>query len=185
MNKALMLLVVSTVLVALFAGCINKPEEIDQLSFEQAIIKDAQAKYPTADIIEIESREQVGDTNITCVRVTFNYTSVCPIRMRLKYKYPDYGYETGVTSYIVRDCTYKCQGNCIITGDEEAIIAAHTLAGSEDVKRFIGDGTDITAKAKKVGDDWVVQFTNAKGQTVSVTVRARDPAILSVSLPEA
>ncbi|MCX8205949.1 MAG: hypothetical protein N3H30_01840 [Candidatus Micrarchaeota archaeon] len=184
MNRVAMLLAVCAVLAALFAGCIGKPEQVDQLGFEQAIIKDARAKYPAADIIEIEGHEEVGGTNITSVRVTFNYTSVCPVRMRLKYKYPDYGYETGVTSYIIRDCTYKCEGNCIITGEEEAIVAAHTLSGSQEASQFIGDGTGIRAKAEKAGDNWQVTFTNADGKSLVVVVRAREPAIVSVSLPE-
>lgn len=181
MNKYALLIILAAAL--LFAGCIQKPPQAsDTLSYEKAIIEDATAKYPDADIVEIEGTETTGDINITNVRVTFNSTSVCPVRMRLRYKAPEFGYETGVQTYIVRDCRYTCEANCVITGEEEAIVASHSLKGSESVSGFIGDGQGVSAKATYSvgGGEWTVVLTKAGGE-MEVKISARNPEILSVN----
>ncbi|GEM_PF-2116110 len=169
-------------MILLLAGCTERPQETNQLSFEKSIIADAEAKYPDADIIEIEGREVVGGISMTNVRVTFNSTSICPVRMRLRYKSPDFGYETGIPTYIVNDCKYECVGTCVITSEEVAIVAAHTLDGSDDVKEFIGDGQGIVAKATydKLEDNWTVTFTKTDtGEAMRVVISAKNPVILA------
>ncbi|MGB9635261.1 MAG: hypothetical protein ACP5H8_00460 [Candidatus Micrarchaeia archaeon] len=161
-------------------GC-TRQVNMDKSDFEKSIIQDAEAKYPGADIIEIEGTEKIGEYEITNVRVTFNSKSVCPVRMRLRYKYPTFGYETGVPTYIVKDCKYSCEGDCIITGEEEAIVAAHSLPGTKEVSRFIGNGEDVTANAEYIGQDdvWSVTFTKGN-ETMNVNITAKNPRVKSI-----
>jgi len=181
MNKSLLIVILLVAgLVILTAGCIKPQEGSEALTFEKSIINDAKARYPDADIVEIEGTENIGGINVTNVRVSFNSDTICPKRMRLRYK-TGFGYETGVPTYIVNDCVYKCMGNCIITGSEEAIIAAHSLPGTGKVQEFIGDGKDIKTAAYYNGDTWTVVFRKqSDGATMNVTLTAQNPIVVEI-----
>jgi len=171
--------------IIFMAGCVeNEPEMFDQVSFEKAIISDVEAKFPSADIIEIEGTSQVGGINVTSVRVTFNYTSICPVRMRVNYKYPSFGYETGVPLYLVKDCAYRCMGECVITGEEEAIVAAHSIPGTELVKEFVGNGEGVKAKAVLLKNDsiWRVSFLDEAGGLMLVNITSRNPEVRDIKI---
>ena len=186
MRNSLLYALVVLFLVFMLGCTSNYRGETVSLDTEKSIIEDVESKYPNADIIEIEGVEEFGEYNITNVRVTFNYTSICPVRMRIRYKHPTFGYETGVPTYIVKDCVYRCEGKCVITGEEEAIVASHTLPGTDVVKDFIGDGSNVTARAvfNESAGVWTVTLTKSLGNSSSIStvlIRAKDPAILNVS----
>lgn len=185
MNKPLLfaiLLVAGIVIMA--AGCTKPQDGFDTLTFEKSIINDAKAKYPSADVIEIEGSEIIGGINMTNVRVSFNSNTICPTRMRLRYR-QTFGYETGVPTYLVKDCQLSCTENCIITGEEEAIIAAHKLPGTQRVSEFVGKGQGIKASASYVAADgtWVVEFTReSDGAEMIVTLTAQNPTLLKIEV---
>lgn len=172
---------------AALSGCTKNTVQTETISFDKSIISDAESKYPDADIIEIEGTENVGGYNITNVRVTFNYTSVCPVRMRLRYKHPMFGYETGVPTYIIKDCVYKCEGTCIIASEEEAIVAAHTLPGTEIAQKFIQERGMSKVNAKAIYHEneevWSVAFMHSenKSDEIEVNITSKDPKVLSIS----
>ncbi|MEM3364649.1 MAG: hypothetical protein QXS93_04030 [Candidatus Micrarchaeia archaeon] len=185
MDKMFLLTIIALVGVAILtSGCIKPQDGSDTMTFEKSILDDARARYPGADIIEIEGSEEISGIKVTNVRVTFASDTICPSRLRLRYKQP-FGYETGVPIYIVKDCRVTCTENCIITGPEEAIIAAHTLPESEQVNEFIGDGTGIKAHAKFSDDVWTVTFNRARdGAIMEVALTAKNPRILKAQLLE-
>ncbi|MCX8200456.1 MAG: hypothetical protein N3G76_03220 [Candidatus Micrarchaeota archaeon] len=171
-------------IAVLASGCTKPQGSSDTMTFEKSIIDDAKVRYPGADIVEIEGTEEIGGVKVTNVRVTFGSDTICPSRLRLRYKQP-FGYETGVPIYIVKDCQVTCRSDCIITGPEEAIIAAHTLPGSERAKEFIGDGSGIKAAAVPSGDVWVVRFKREPdGAVMEVTLTAKNPTIIKVASVE-
>ncbi len=171
----------------IIGGCTKNKTQTETISFEKSIISDAESKYPGADIIEIEGTESVGEYNITNVRVTFNYTSVCPVRMRLRYKHPLFGYETGVPTYIIKDCVYRCEGTCIITSEEEAIVAAHTLPNTKNAQEFINNNgmENVNAKAVYYENEgiWSITFASNSNATnkINVNITSKNPKVVGIA----
>jgi len=165
-------------------GCITTPErEYEEIDYEKTIIEDAMNKHPNADIVEIESVDLMDGINVTSIRVSYYINSICPERYRLRYRYPDFGYETGVPIEIVKNCEYKYTPDSVITYKEQAIVAAHSLKGTEEVKDFIGEGEDIFVETYFHSDTgvWEVTFTNEITlEEMKVTLRARNPQLLTI-----
>ena len=165
-------------------GCVAPPEkEVQNIELDKTIIEDAKSKHPSADIIEIESVDLMDGINVTSVRVSYYTNSICPERYRLRYRYPDFGYETGVPIEIVKNCEYKYTPDSIITYEEQAIVAAHTLQGTDEVKGFVGNGNDITVKTNYYSTTgiWEVLFHNEiSNETMRVTVQAKNPKIIVI-----
>jgi hypothetical protein len=185
MGRSLLFIILLVAGIAVFtAGCIKPQDGSDTMTFEKSIINDAKARYPDANIVEIEGSEMSAGVNMTNVRVSFGIGTICPSRMRLRYK-NTFGYETGVPTYIVKDCEYKCEGNCIITGEEEAIIAAHKLPGTEQVQAYIGDGTGIKTSAVYSAEfgTWLVTFSRqSDGSKMVVKLTSMNPAVLQIEM---
>ncbi len=167
----------------LLLGCTGKDKDIsNSVSWYDSVINDAKAKYPDADVVEIEGDSKIGDKTITLVKVVFNSGSPCPVRMRLKYE-KGFGFATGVPTYIVKDCVYKCVGSCQITTEEEAIVAAHSLPNSEKIQAFVENSDDISASAKydEVNKLWEVFFDDGS-YVMAVNLTAKNPKILDYAL---
>lgn len=165
-------------------GCITTPErEYEEIDAQKTIIEDAMNKHPTADIVEIESIDLMGGINVTSVRVSYYTNSICPERYRLRYRFPEFGYETGVPIEIVKNCEYKYTPDSVISYKEQAIVAAHTLKGTDEVKEFIGNGEDIFVETFFHSDTgvWQVVFKNELTlEEMSVNLRARNPTLLTI-----
>ncbi len=165
-------------------GCITTPErEFEEIDPEKTIIEDATNKHPNADIIEIESLDLMDGINITSVRVSYYVDTICPERYRLRYKYPEFGYETGIPIEIVKNCEYRYTPDSIITYEEQAIVAAHTLMGSDEVNEFIGAGENIKVKTSFTSNTgvWKVTFENIlTNETMYVSLQSKNPKILNI-----
>ncbi|MEM2974571.1 MAG: hypothetical protein QW112_03035 [Candidatus Micrarchaeia archaeon] len=57
--------------------------------------------------------------------------------MHLYYDYPKKGFIISPPEYITKDCKVCQADTCVIGTSEEAIIASHTLPGTEDVHTYI------------------------------------------------
>jgi len=171
-------------LIFFLFGCITIPErEYEEIDVQKTIIEDAMNKHPTADVVEIENVDLMDGINVTSVRVSYFINSICPERYRLRYRYPDFGYETGVPIEIVKNCEYTSTPDSVITYKEQAIVAAHNLKGTEEVKEFIGDGEDIFVETIFHSEErvWEVTFTNELTlEKMKVTLRAKNPQVLTI-----
>jgi hypothetical protein len=165
-------------------GCITTPErEFEVIDHEKTIIEDAMNKHPTADIVEIESIDSMDGVNVTNIRVSYYINTICPERYRLRYRYPEFGYETGVPIEIVKNCEYKYTPDSVITFKEQAIVAAHTLKGTEEVKEFVGNGENIFVETNYYSNSevWEIVFTNELTfEKMRVTLQSRNPQVLTV-----
>jgi hypothetical protein len=165
-------------------GCITTPErEYEEIDYEKTIIEDATNKHPNADIVEIESVDVMDGLTTTNVRVSYYVDTICPERYRLRYKYPEFGYETGIPIEIVKNCEYKYTPDSVITYKEQAIVAAHSLKGTEDVKDFIGNGEYIFVETTFHSDVgvWEVLFNDEYTlDKMRVTLRAKNPQVLTI-----
>jgi len=115
------------------------PPREEAISF---VMDDLQNKFPDADYEILDVKEKSNDGNMYYeikARVTNYPDSPCPERMHVYYNYPEQGFAVHPPDIITHNCEYcgSGKGQCIILFDEEAIIASHTLPGTEQVDDYI------------------------------------------------
>jgi len=185
-------------------GCVQSESKktFSESEVRTFVMEDLNSKYPNADVREILEMRS-SDSNESWVikaRVTFNYTSPCPVRMNVYYDYPRKGFVEKPPEYITKTCEV-CQGvsTCILGTPEEAIIASHTLSGSEPVKSYISSYPNAKASAKFYSeyidpverktykDVWIVKWTSEKtnyGLIVLISNHAKIIGIIQATKQE-
>jgi len=152
MKRALLLAAVLLIGVVMF-GCTQQQK---QASFSEKdartfVNDDLNSKFSGAEIKEITelSPSPTNDSWQIKARVTFNYSSPCPVRMNVYYDYPRKGFIATPPEYITRDCTVCMNtASCVIGTPEEAIIASHTMNGSTTVNDYITAHDNAVPDAK-------------------------------------
>lgn len=148
MKNIVVILAVLIIAIALF-GCITPtpPKTLTEAEARTLVSDDLHSKYPTADVREIIETTWDGQSWQINARVTFNYSSPCPVRMNVLYDYPRKGFVTAPPEYITKDCVVWKEAACVIGTPEEAIIASHTLEGTTKIQSYIDWHTDAAANA--------------------------------------
>lgn len=197
-NAKQKILFASLVIISLFMfGCLqsNTTKRFSEDEVRKFVIDDLNSKYPDADvkeILEMKSTDMNESWQIK-TRVTFNYSSPCPVRMHVYYDYPRRGFIETPPEYITKSCEV-CQGvsKCLLGTPEEAIIASHTLYGSEPVTRFINSYPNavVTAKfyseyldpieKKPYQNVWIVKWTSESTNYGLIVLISNDAKILGI-----
>ncbi|MCS7109507.1 MAG: hypothetical protein NZ903_01790 [Candidatus Micrarchaeota archaeon] len=178
-------------------GCVQneRGKTLTEEEVKKFVLDDLNSKYPQADvreILEIRTTDSNESWQIK-TRVTFNYTSPCPVRMSVYYDYPRKGFIETPPEYITKDCQV-CKGvaKCILGTPEEAIIASHTLDGGEPVSKFIKDYPNAKASAKFYSEYidpvekrthnniWVVKWTTDATNYGLIVLITNDARIIGV-----
>ena len=190
---------ISISLIALFAflsvfvsGCTkvstnSNVTEKDAISF---VLDDLKAKYPDAEIREVVEISKSDDSWYVKAKVTYNYSSPCPVRMHLYYDYPKKGFIISPAEYVTRDCKVCQSGTCIIGTPEEAIIASHTLNGTETATGYIRYNPNAKPEAKlysgydldgtKYKDAWLVKWSSATANYEVYVLVLNEGQVISV-----
>ncbi len=140
-------------------------------SVKDAILLDAAYRFPNADKIDIVQLEKKGNDEVFVVRVTYNYSSVCPKRYHVYYTYPDGRFMPEYPVKVVTDCNMckDVKEGCFITYEEEAIIASVNLNGTEAVRSFVLSEKP-TAYVLKKGNVWrVLWLKDGRGYDVTLS----------------
>ena len=153
------------------------------------------SKYANADVKEILEviTSPTNDSWQIKARVTFNYSFPCPVRMNVYYDYPRKGFIETPPEYITKDCTV-CKGveTCVLGTPEEAVIASHTLSGSDSVTNFINSHSNPQAAAKFYSDYidpvehkeysnvWVVKWTSDTTNYGLIVLVSNNASILGI-----
>ncbi|MFH8119589.1 MAG: hypothetical protein QXS37_02185 [Candidatus Aenigmatarchaeota archaeon] len=134
------------------------------------ILRDLKEKYPDAEIIDVIEISPSDGSFYVKAKVVYNYSSKCPIRFHVYYDYPRKGFVSSAPYYVT---TAKCkvceEGTCVISSPEEAIIASHTLKGSESISSYLRSNPNAKPEAKyykefidkegeKHEDVWIVKW---------------------------
>ncbi len=139
---------------------------------QQAILDDARAKYPNADIVDIINVTEIGSGASKYfqvkVRVTEGYNSTCPKRYHLEYFYPNQRFEPSEPELVTNDCSFCSNGNCLIAFEEEAIIASANAPGTRGVKSFIANN-NATPLVMVEGNEWNVLW-RAENSSVKISI---------------
>lgn len=156
-------------------GCVQ-PKINGNVTAEDAkafVIDDLKAKYPDAEIREVIQITPSDGSWEVKARVTFNYSSSCPVRIHVFYDYPRKGFVVTTPEYITKNCVVCTEGSaCVIGTPEEAIIASHTLNGTESISNYIAVHADAKPEptlyseyydpdtGSKYKDVWIVKWVS-------------------------
>jgi len=156
-------------------------------------LEDLKEKYPGADVREIieilpQKATDGSDYFQLKARVTTGLNGPCPERMHIYYDYPPKNFVAQPPEYITRGCRVCIDVPvCILAFPEDAIIASHTYAGTEDVANFIKQNADVTVDAqfmdeyKSYKGIWYVTWTSVSATKAYVVVLSRsDNKVLEI-----
>lgn len=176
------LLAIIVVLVSISSFFKLDVEESDAKRFVQ---EDLEQKYPQdeTEILTIfEKKDETGQNYFELkVRITKNAESTCPQRKHTYYYYPKQNFVNPPDEVITSGCEI-CTGTnraCIIIFPEEAIIASHTFAGTEEVAELIGQQS-VTHTVLETANTWVVEWKDTSGKVLYTVTVAKNGNILSV-----
>jgi len=161
LRKEIGVIVVLLVIVIVLALVIQfYKTNIEKDDVKNFILEDLKTKHPNADITEIISMElktnEGGEEYYSIKgRVTEGLDSGCPVRIHYSYTYPSQKFVTQPPEYITQGCEVCTTSPCFIAFEEEAIIASHTLSGTESVHEFISTN-DVYPTVNEVEEGWEV-----------------------------
>lgn len=144
----IILLIVALLAFLSFSRLFTGRSEEDARKF---FAEDLAENYPTADAREIIDVSKIGEGPTSYyalkARVSYNLSTPCPSRTEVEYNYP-------VQNFIKRTdpLVYGCQvcinrPRCVLTYEEEAIIASHSYNGTEAVNNYLHQHPDAKPKA--------------------------------------
>ncbi len=132
-------------------------DEKDAVSF---VYEDLSNRYPQSEISIISVEEKVNDGGETYysikAKVVHNPKSPCPERVHIYYNYPEQRFIPSPPDVITKDCSVCQEGICTLAFLEEAIIASHTMDGTESVRSFIESNNAYPLVSEK--DGWIVRW---------------------------
>lgn len=188
-------LFVSLILLGVFMfGCPQQPvtKTVTEAEARAFVDDDLAAKFSNADVREIIEMSQSDGSWYVKARVTYNFTTPCPVRMHVYYDYPKKGFIESPPEYITKDCVVCKEGTCVIGTPEEAIIASHTMAGSAAVNSYVIAHSDAKPEAKlyaeyvdadtgeKHRNVWIVKWFSQKTNYATFVLLSDKGEILKV-----
>ncbi|RME78907.1 MAG: hypothetical protein D6769_03760 [Methanobacteriota archaeon] len=148
---------IATSLVVLISSKASPDSGVSKASLENAVLEDARTRFADADIVEINNIEEKGGNKYIVVRVTYNYSSTCPIRKHVYYTYPEGLFLPEYPVNVITSCSFCKSGDCLIAYDEEAILASVNAKGTAQVRDF-AELNNATPLVSKLGNIWKVKW---------------------------
>ncbi|MBI2079342.1 hypothetical protein HYT84_01135 [Candidatus Micrarchaeota archaeon] len=163
MRKELIVIIFLVVAIFLLLSLVQFYKvNIEQADARKFVTEDLKGRYPNADIeiIGIEDKTNNDSEKYFEIKakVTKNSASPCPERTHIYYNYPEQNFISQPPDHITKDCKVCKEDKCVIGFSEEAIIASHTLPGTEDVDSYIKTYKGSVPTAFETGKGWVVKW---------------------------
>ncbi|MBI5223805.1 hypothetical protein HY990_05275 [Candidatus Micrarchaeota archaeon] len=182
-NMLLILLIIVAILTTVKLFQILKNSSILQADASKFVLEDLGNKYPEAQIsiVNISERYNLNGEKYFELkgRVTQNPDGPCPERSHIFYNYPVQNFIPQTPEVITQDCRVCTAGLCTIAFPEEAIIASHTMSGTNQINQFIRSDANVTHSVLEGDNQWIVTWSGTTGQYV-VKVQ-RDGRILNAT----
>ncbi|MEM3399844.1 MAG: hypothetical protein QXP42_03350 [Candidatus Micrarchaeia archaeon] len=188
--NVVLIIVMFLVVVALvvFFTTSFKKHVLTKEEAERYVIEDLRAKFPNADKYGVISIENESGSWKVEASVVHEAGSRCPKRTHVFYDYPRSGFALREEN-ITKGCRIcVAEPLCIIVYPEEAIIASHTLPGSDRTVEFLGLHTDAVADAefrsvyehggRKYSNVWVVRWYSRSANMTHYVVIAKTNATI-------
>ncbi|MDO8553532.1 MAG: hypothetical protein Q7S22_01890 [Candidatus Micrarchaeota archaeon] len=175
------LVVFILILVALIDFIKRNVEKADATKF---VTEDLKNKYSGADVSIIATTEKSNtDANIYYEiksKVTTNLDSACPERTHIYYNYPEQNFVAQPPEYITRNCKVCTEGTCVLAFPEEAIIASHTLKGTQEISTYLAVNKNAFSTVIEQADGWLVSWDSPSSDYSYSVNLARNGAVVSI-----
>lgn len=164
MKKEIIAIVVLVLAIVLLISVIDfYKKNVEQADAKKFVIEELKNKYPLADVEIIMVTEKVANDSSKYyeikAKVTKDLASPCPERMHIYFDYPEQNFVSQPPEYITKDCKVCLEKqNCPILFQEEAIIASHTLDGTENVQEFITGNKGVYPAVNENQNSWTVYW---------------------------
>ncbi len=126
------------------------------------VLEDLNSKYPGAEVSIMSITPMTSPTGSQYLEVktsvTQNASTPCPQLSEIFYNYPVQNFVPQPPEVITSGCRVCTQGICNIAFPEEAIIASHTLPGTDAVSSFLASEPDATPGVTEKTDSWLVEW---------------------------
>ena len=186
----IVVLVIIMAFVLLFVY-VQSPKTTEE-NAEIYVLEDLKAEYgedANFEIISINENPSIeegkGKYFTIKARVTLYPDSSCPERIHLYYNYPEQGFVTQPPDYITKNCKICIdQPTCQLIFNEEAIIASHTIEGTENVKQYITQypNAKATVSAPTNGqDNWLVEWDSEEADFYYIVEISRNAELINIS----
>jgi len=157
---AIVLLILASVFLISIIDFYKKNIEFSDA--KKFVTEELKVKYPLAEIgiISVEEKNNNGTKYYEIkTRVTKNAATPCPERMHIYFNYPMQNFVSQPPEYVTKNCKVCLEKqNCPILFAEEAIIASHTMPGTEAINEFIMDSVGAYPTVTENENSWVIQW---------------------------
>ncbi len=183
-RRELLLIIVLLVAIAVLAQAVGffKPT-IESADAAKFVSEDLAVKYPNADISILDTKEMYNSQGERYFEVKSKVTqglyTPCPERVHIYYNYPVQNFVPQPPDIITKDCSACTEGTCILSYAEEAIIASHTFAGTEDVAGFVQSWSAVPT-VQDLGSEWLVKWDSASTDYYYTVSLGKDGRVLDV-----
>lgn len=148
------------------------------------VMEDLSSRYPEADIaiMSIKQKENAAGENYFEVkaRVTEDPAGPCPERIHIFYNYPEQNFVSQPNEYITMNCEVCTEGICTLAFLEEAVIASHTFAGTDDVASYVSQYPSAHPSTSEGKDYWTVTWDSPLALSFYRVELDKDGTVLSV-----
>lgn len=149
------------------------------------VLEDLHSKYSTADIaimtITPKYNEMGSQYFEVKARVTEGADTQCPERSHIFYNYPVQNFVPQPPEVITSNCVVCTEGICTVAFQEEAIIASHTLAGTDAIKSYLRANPNAVPTVTEKSDSWLVTWDSATANSYYIVDLHRNGSMLSVT----
>ena len=184
-RELLLILVLLAVIAALVMAIQFFQINVVEADASNFVTEDLQSKYPYADISIMTITPMRNDENQRYFEVKARVTQLmdtpCPKRSHIYYNYPAQNFVPQPPETITNHCQVCTQGICTIAFPEEAVIASHTLDGTEDVESFLQEYQNAVPGVEERENSWVVSWYSSMANNSYVVTIHRNGTVLDVT----
>ncbi len=185
-NELLLIIVLLVVILILVMAIQFFQPDIEEADASKFVMEDLRSKYPTANISIMSITPKYNEAKIRYfevkARVTVNPKGPCPERSHIFYNYPAQNFIAQPPEVITRNCVVCAEGICTIAFPEEAIIASHTLEGTEEIASYLETNQNVMPTVIEGTDSWTVVWESQTANYSYSVEMLRDGTILNLSV---
>jgi hypothetical protein len=186
MKKELIAILILVLAMAFLISVIEfYKKNIEAGDAKKFVLEELRTKYPYSDISIVNVADKTnakGEKYYEIkAKVTNNAAGPCPERMHIYFNYPEQNFVSQPPEYITRDCQV-CVGrdNCQILFEEEAIIASHTMSGTENVAQYISNTNGVYPVVSETENEWKVIWDSPLAEYSYVVKISKNAVLLNV-----
>lgn len=167
--------ILAVIIIALVSLIDFIKKNVEQADASKFVEEDLKINYPNADVAIMAVTDKINSEGKRYfeikAKVTNDPDGICPERTHIYYNYPVQNFVPQTPDYITKNCEVCKTGTCVLSFEEEAIIASHTLQGTERIREYISKFSEAHSSAKDSGDGWVIRWNSVAASGMEIEIK--------------